>query len=273
MAIASDFREKDKEIKAVWEKYAWFYPFLGGLLLLGIGFWLGMNWFAGDDGGLGYVTNLYTELLSIGVTIVVLDRINQYRERQNLKKRLVAEAGSRSQTTAVSAVDWLRREGWLEGDDGLLKDIDLRGANLAGVDLSRANLEGTNLWGTNLEGVNVGFAKLEGADLRGAKLEGANLRGAKLEGANLNGAKLEKASLWEANLEGADLRYAKLGGAVLDNANLDNTNLISTTLPDGMKWEEGVDMTKFNRTYQQMAIMGEYFALYAEEQRKQNSDS
>jgi len=242
---------RQEEIKAIQKEYSWFYPFIGGLILLIIGFLLGATWFQGDDNGLGYITNLYTELISIGVTIVVLDRINQWRDRQNLKRRLVAEAGSRSNSIAVGAVDWLRREGWLS----LLKDVDLSNANLSGVNFRNANLKGVNLTDTALEGSDFLDASLEDAKLLSANLEGAllwnvvltgaDLRDVNLNNVNLVGANLVNANLFSASLENADLRGANLRLAILNNANLEGAKLQGTTLPDGTTWHERVDMARF----------------------------
>jgi len=225
MAIASDFREKDKEIKAVWEKYPWFYPLLGGLLLLGIGFWLGMNWFAGDDGGLGYVTNLYTELLSIGITIVVLDRINQWRDERNLKKRLRWDIRSKSNDITTRAIETIRYEDWLSGRNGILRNADLYGTKLESADLWSANLMEAKLIGANLVGANLYDTKLELASLERANLQGANLE--------------------QANLEGTILSLANLDSTNLIGVNLEMANLMGATLPDGTIWNEGVDMAKF----------------------------
>lgn len=263
------------EIKAIHKEYKWFYPFTAGIVILVIGFMLGAVWFKGTDDGLGYLTNLYTEVISIGVTLVILDRINEYRETQRLKRRLIREAGGQSNETAKSAVDWLRHEGWLTGKDGLLKGADLDNANLEGADLREANLKGAILSFANLKGANLSFANLEGAELQQANLEDAelsqanlegaylmpanlegaglfraNLKGAKLlyaklEGAYLRSANLEGAKLQYAKLEGADLRSANLKGAELRDANLEDAHLRDMVLPDSTEWAPDTDMTRF----------------------------
>ncbi len=69
-------------------------------------------------------------LLGAGVTIFFIDRLNTHRAEESLKHRLIREAGSRSLDVAISAVEWMDREGWLTGEDGLLKGADLREARL-----------------------------------------------------------------------------------------------------------------------------------------------
>jgi uncharacterized protein YjbI with pentapeptide repeats len=240
------------------------------LILLLIGF----NMFE-NDGWLNeydYLTNAFTEGISILFTVLIINRLGKRRADQQLKQRLVREAGSRAQNTALSAVDWIRHEGLLEGEKGLLKganlsDADLRGAifgnaNLEKADLVNANLEGVNFLGTNLKtarllsanlaeanllganleraemlgtnlaGANLVQASLNWVDLRGSSLKKAILNGANLEKANLSGANLEEANLREVNMEGANLYHANLIGAGLRGANLKGANLSHVTFDE-----------------------------------------
>ncbi|NDJ63125.1 MAG: pentapeptide repeat-containing protein, partial [Chloroflexi bacterium] len=102
----------------------------------------------------GYATNLYTEFISIAVTLFILDTLNRRRDDQRrereLRERLVREARSTANDVAKHAVHELREHGWLEGEDGLLRGADLIGANLGGANLRWANLDGADLWRANL---------------------------------------------------------------------------------------------------------------------------
>ena len=172
-----------------------------------------------DVGFSAFWRNLFTVLFEVqvgaGVTVLVIDRFNEYRATESLKRRLTREAGSRSHDIAISAVEWMDREGWLRGEEGLLK-----GANLREARLHEARLEGANLAGANLE-----LADLTGAMLNDANLRDANLFGAKLEKAHLNGANLECAELSFAVLTLANLHKANLRCASLMKANLDGAFL------------------------------------------------
>jgi len=199
-----------------------------------------------------YSVNLYTEVISVIFTIVVLDQINEYRDTQRLKRRLVREAGSRANNTAVSAIDWMRHEGWLTGESGLLKGADLHDAKLANANLYEANLEDANLLHANLYKANLAESNLTRAVLYEANLTNADLRGANLEGAYLAGTNLTNAKLNRANLTNADLRGAILIGANLQNAKLNNdtmlfsdinNNIIVAILPDGTKCIEDTPPT------------------------------
>ena len=168
-------------------------------------------------GGEDYVTNLYTELigvtLSIGVTVVIVERLN-------LKRRLVREAGSHANDIAISAIDQLREEGWLTGDNGLLKGVDLSGANLENADLRGANLGWTNLKDADLRSAKLIGTDLRDTDLRFADLESANLSHAKLNSAKLFGANLQKTKLYGADFMLADLRNADLRWAEISMTKL-----------------------------------------------------
>lgn len=154
-------------------------------------------------------SNLFTIafeiLVGAGVTIFFIDRLNDHRATEGLKRRLIREAGSRSRDIAISAIEWMDREGWLSGEDGLLQGADLRKARLSG-----ACMDGANLCG----------ADMQGADFCGAELENANLKGA-----NLTQANFEKAKLIEAKLQCADLI-----GTILKSTKLIETNLKKTTV-------------------------------------------
>jgi len=79
-----------------------------------------------------------------------------------------------------------------------LRDLDLRGARLAGRDLRDADLR---------------WARLTCADLRGAMLDGARLGKADLTRADLRGASLRGVDLADADLSGAHINVAMLDGA------------------------------------------------------------
>jgi Pentapeptide repeats (8 copies) len=217
------------------------------------------------DSDNGFLTNVFTEVGSVLVTVIVIDRLNRRRDEQRsereLKVQLVRDVRSKIHDTVVNAVHQMQERGWLEGDSGLLKGANLGGASLDGADLENANLSdaelldanlsdalllmanlsSANLNGANLSSANLNGANLSGADLDGANLYDANLLGANLQSANLLGVNLQGAKLWTANLQGANLLDANLQGADLDSAKLNE----STRLPDGEKWTSGTDLIRF----------------------------
>ena len=246
---------KQQELEAIRQKYPALYPFAAGVVILLVGFVLGAEWFKNGENYTDFFMNIYTEVFSIGITVVVLDRINEYRDEQRLKQRLVGESGSKSNETAKSAIDWIQRENWMKGEDSLLKGANLSGANLDKAELHDANLEGINLSGASLRHAGLISANLKGADLSGTDLEEAGLNNAILIDANLNDADLKHARLFETDLRGASLIDANLQHATLIGTNLEGANLIDadftgtilrgTILPDGTKWSYKSDIFRF----------------------------
>gem|GEM_PF-1713844 len=125
----------------------------------------------------------------------------------------------------------------------ILRDANLRYANLMGSILHNADLRYINLRGANLEGAELQEAELRGSNLQNATLQRANLQKAILHGADLRDAILRHADLKHADLRGAilirsKLRHADLQGANLLGANLEGTDLQGATMPDGTKYSE-----------------------------------
>lgn len=163
-----------------------------------------------------FYANLGTELLSIAVTVLVVDALGARREANLEKHRLMREMSSPDNGIALLAVREMRAHGYL--GDGSLRHADLMGANLQGAELYSADLCGAALHSANLM-----RADLLGADLRRAILWNANLRGARLDQADLSGADL----IW-SNLEGARVTRDQLKMA---------GRLRGATLPDGSRYD------------------------------------
>lgn len=251
------FESRWELIRQIQKASGKFY-FIGfGLVILLIGIYIGFYIvdmkIIEDDFRIG----LYTEVISILITIFVLDQVNEYRDKQRLKSRLRGEASSRSNVTAVSAIDWIRREGWLEGENSLLQNEDLSFANLQNADLRYANLQQAQLGFANLQEANLyninlnqaylryanlqkadlGYAQLQQVNLDDTNLQEANLIRARLQQAVLVGAELQRANLNYANLQEVDLRYAKLQGSKMWIVNLQGANLINTNLEGAYIWQ------------------------------------
>jgi len=178
------------EITDIYHRFADVYRIGGGLLLVLIGVWIGSLIFAD-----GYATNVYTEMLSIFVTVLVLDRLNEWRSVQQRKRTLVREAASRDNSTALNAIDWLRAEGWLTEYDEtpLLKEIKL----------SRADLHNAYLYGAHLQNTNLYKVNLSYADLSKANVVDSFLHRAILQYTSLYETDFRQTNLWDASLRGA----------------------------------------------------------------------
>lgn len=249
------------EIIEIWKTYAIEYRLflVGGIIAFGV--WIfGSNafQFAGDM--LAYLTNVFTESLSIIVTVLVLDRLNERRADNRLKEELLADLHSPSNNMVLNALQRLRDKNWLPKD--YFVNINLQNADWSNAYIGNMNFEGARLRGisfnntTNnemdanfppiLNNTDLRFASLKNAELIGASikradlkfshLESANLMMAHLEGSDLKGAHLYGTNLFGANLEGADLTSAKLN---------EKTSFFGAVLPDSTKWSKTEEMTRF----------------------------
>lgn len=153
-----------------------------GFLVLGIAILIlgymqqhpeGLSW---DELTRDLYANVGVDFVSIAITVLGIDALNQRREARMEKRRLVREMGSRDNGIALRAVQELREYSYLS--DGSLHSVWLMNANLE-------------------------RAELHSADIRGAVLHSANLRGAELYGANLS-----HTALWRTNLADSQRHYS-----------------------------------------------------------------
>ncbi len=238
-------------VKCVWREYASLYivpPMITGIF---IGFAIGFS--INDLSGL--VESLLPEFVGIGITITGIYYLEQWRQgkvdEKRLKKELLWQVTSQSQDVAVSAIDRIRYEGWLSGDDGILKGIFAPQAKWSGANLSVANLEGAvlnfaNLDEANLMGANLSKAKLSKANLQYSKLNKADFTEADLYEANLNHANLdmtnfERAVLWHAVItniatSSVVISYVNFHRAMLHEADFENSNMREWVFQESSVW-------------------------------------
>lgn len=202
-----------------------------GSFIIGSGFnylYAGSEDFSFRQFAMDLYANGGAELLSIAITVLIIENLNSRRAERERKEELIFQLAGDEALHTKAAARMLRHKGWLY--DGSLK----------GAGLFDANLEGINLEGANLEGVHLSNANLQGANLKNVRLQEAILFRANLQGANLEGANLVNANLVNANLVDANLQRANLKGVALSEA-----PLIGVTLPDETKWSEETDMGSF----------------------------
>ena len=164
-----------------------------------------------------------SELVGIGITLVLIDWAVEKRQREELKAQLIRQMGSRHNEVADTAVRELAHHGWL--DDGSLEGAWLENANLSGSGLEKAVLNLTNLSHAQLTNAWMVRAKLNQAILIDANLSGATLTYAELKESCLLRATLTRAALGGAHLDQADLTSAQLTNSQLQNADLTGANI------------------------------------------------
>ncbi len=224
--------------KDIWKQHAWFYRLLRGFVLVGIGVLIGHAIYAKAEQQEAYWINVFTSVLGIAATVLILDELNRKRLEDEYKRQLVDDAASTSNEIAKNGVHQLRRKEWLIGDNGLLVGEDLQSANLKEALLLDANLQHANLLDAKLQKANLLNAKLQNASLYGAKLDDARLEWAQMQRADLSAAQIIR-----TNLKGANLKDANLNGAILIDPEFDP----DTTLPNGNKWGFRTDYSYMRR--------------------------
>jgi uncharacterized protein YjbI with pentapeptide repeats len=235
------------------------------------------------------VSDLYAnagmELLSIAITVLIIDRLNLRHSIEERKYSLFRQMRSSSRDVAIAALEEIQHQGlWEEAlkhhyeihtSRIYFSGIQWSSVNLNDVDLNRAWLDGANLQNARLDKSNLREVVARGATMQGASLSNANIQNAALEGANLQCASLDWANLTSANLTNANLQGANLYNTKLHSANLQgaclrgavNLDLPSftplfnekTVLPDAKRiddfnitetrydkyWTPGTDMTRY----------------------------
>jgi len=179
-----------------------------------------------------FYANVSSELVSIAITVLIIDSLNRRRERRESGRRaeekerertlekksgLIRQLGSSVNAEAKRAGEELRAMGWLfdgSAEGAMLVKADLREAYLARGKLDRA--------------------RLFRADLRGASLTRASLRGAKMNGADLSEADMTLADLTGANMPGVNLTGAK---NVSEEMLCVLRGLKGATMPDGSRYD------------------------------------
>src|SRR3990172_5019937 len=120
-----------------------------------------------------FYIEIRSELVGIGITVLIIDNANEMIRRREEKKRLILQMGSPDNAFAQEAVRQLRFRGWLM--DGSLRGASLLDANLQGAKLSYADMQGVTMVGANLQGAELWETNLNGADISNANMENAKM--------------------------------------------------------------------------------------------------
>lgn len=207
-------------------------------------------------------------LISIGITVLLVDVLGERRIRRLLKNELIMQMASSVQHFAIEAVEELRKYGWLM--DGSISGRSFVNAQLGSANLKRASLKSCDFTGANLAGAKLLMVELddatlvdsdfESATLRGslnfaqltdpenkrfairlpADLTGVSLRQVAANGVDLRKKNLEGVELVGAELKGATLDEAKLAGADLSDANLAGASLLELSSVEGLELHRAI---------------------------------
>lgn len=131
-----------RDTRKIQAKHRDFYEILGGTLLVLIGIAIGFVLF---KPGTGFEQNLWTTIIGVVATVLVLDRRVEQRQRAFLKAQLIRELGSTDNGIARRAMVELEAHKWGFGEDESLRKAFLSGTNLADHSLFQVNFEEANL--------------------------------------------------------------------------------------------------------------------------------
>ena len=162
---------------------------------------------------------MFTELVGISLTVIVIDELVQYRSALLEKQRIISQMASHSNDFALDAVRQIAENGWLCDGKSLVAG-NFKGANLVNAKLQHATLQGANFQDAKLTGTDLSEASLQGADLGNAELKEAKLERTNLQETNLFQTDFQNANLFDAKLQGARLGYTNFQGADLLCADL-----------------------------------------------------
>ena len=190
---------------------------IAGIILSFGGHWQQYNSFNWQGFKNDFYANAGTELISVSITIILIDTLNEYRQKRLLKDQLTRQLGSGDRSTSLQAVQELKAEGWFF-------DGSLQGARLFHSDWSQGQLHYANLEGADIRAANLREAELKGASLRNCRLQHSDLRGCYLKDADLTGANLKG-----VNLRGSDITLAQIQSAL---------TLEGAIMPDGSYFED-----------------------------------
>ena len=216
-------------VKCVKSYFGWDDGIALGIATIGFMYYCKNGLIPYHPGWYQFYGNIHSELIGIGLTVLILGNADQYIRTKLEKKKLILQMGSTDNGFALEAVRQLEARGWLY--DGTLRKSKLYEANLTNAHLDKANLKGSNLmradlrsstlWLAELSDCCMDMAHLEGARLRGANMDRARFNQSHLKDAEMSEVKAYGASMWRADMRNAHLDSAKLECASLSNANLE----------------------------------------------------
>lgn len=195
---------------------------MGLSILIGIlGFGIQYHSFSFRGLSNDFYANVSTELLSIAITVLVIDKLMEKREQNEQKRQLVREVRSKDNAIAVRALQELISKKWAQ--KGALRWAHLIFANLQNAYLKDVDLSYTWMRDATFEGAFMGGAKLKGSVLVGANFKNATELTSKMlsEAKMLLAATMPNGTRYDGrfNLDG-DLQIGKERGFDMSNSEL-----------------------------------------------------
>ncbi|RJP52207.1 MAG: pentapeptide repeat-containing protein [Anaerolineaceae bacterium] len=202
--------------------YQWLTTFNAAILILFIGIIVIAKGFAiqyPDGFNLkqfinDFYANAGTELISIAITVLIIDTLNRRQADKFEKRRLLRELSSSHNEIALRALKEIMANGYHVDGSLVSADLfgsDLRGAEFFGGDLREAGLHFANLEGADLSGVNCTRIVFWKTNLKNARLDQATLKDATMIYCDLRGARVTRTQLFTVrSLRGTTLPNGRL---------------------------------------------------------------
>lgn len=180
-------------------------------------------------------SNFSAELISVSITVLLIDRLYRTQDRRDRVLHLTSLAVSKDAQVSKNAVQELLAGGNFQ--DGLLEganlaevdfhDIGLPNSRLASAYLVSANFSGSILFGSDLSWANCGDVDFSNSSLARCNLVQGFFHRANFELADLVGAQVALAEFTETNLRGATISPAQLASLF---------SLWGSIMPNGSKY-------------------------------------
>lgn len=262
--------EQFKETK---KEYPWFYPMIVGAFLVIAGIVIGGYLFGSENpvysgNMLSYITNIWTELIGISVTIFIIDRLYRNREEK--------ERDSREHDTLRDNLLMKIRIGELHTKQevfaaGIFLDVFsgeqsiLRGQNLKYLDLSAIRIGSSIGTGKliNPNSVIPMVVVFDSSDLKGASFSGsfigyssfidtnlilANFSRTKGEFCDFEGANMQRTNHSEVRWGAVSFRNAQLVSGRFQHAQFENCDLRGANLRNGNFTDARFTVCKFDES-------------------------
>lgn len=184
-----------------------------------------------------FYTNISTDLISIALTILVIDRLNEQRATEQIKRQLIRDLSSSDYGFATRAARELKANDWLY--DGSLNGADISGANLYNENLYGLQMVRGWLIGANLEFTNLNNATISDVTMNGSRLTEARMRNINLSESYISGSVLYKAVMTNSDLRRTDLSDSNLVNAILSDSNMEQASVENSDL-------SGANLTNVN---------------------------
>jgi len=181
-----------------------------------------------------FYANGAAELASIAITVLIVDRLSEWRAERREKEQILSQISSNSNQFALEAIREAQNRGWLY--NGTLQGITITRADLSGVNLFQADLAESIFYRANLSKSDMALADFRDAYIRSVSMKDSDLRHVNFVNTYLSRVQFDGSNLRDSQFTGAYLRRVSFL-----NTNLDGVDFTGVRYTSLMEWPEGFD--------------------------------